>query len=159
MRQYDPLSTPIQKTPQPADRQAKHSFSIFLSGTDNAHDQLWVGTAGDGYSGMYLFSGGTYTIKNNIISGNYTYSIDDDDNSCTETASNNLTYGYTTAATHDVTNGNPVTSDPLFTIAGSVFTLQTGSPAINAGVSVGLSIDILGHPIIGLPDIGAYEKQ
>ena len=30
-------------------------------------------------------------------------------------------------------------------------------PAINTGVDVGLTEDILGNPIVGLPDIGAYE--
>lgn len=33
------------------------------------------------------------------------------------------------------------------------------SPAINAGVDVGLTTDIEGKPIRGLPDIGAYEFQ
>lgn len=37
------------------------------------------------------------------------------------------------------------------------FRLQSGSPAINAGANLGLTSDFLGNPIIGLPDIGAYE--
>jgi hypothetical protein len=37
--------------------------------------------------------------------------------------------------------------------------LQPSSPAINAGVDVGLTTDIEGKPIRGLPDIGAYEFQ
>lgn len=49
-----------------------------------------------------------------------------------------------------------VVSDPLF-ISSSDFRLQAGSPAINAGVDVGLTTDYLGHPIIDFPDIGAYE--
>ena len=39
------------------------------------------------------------------------------------------------------------------------FRLQSGSPAINAGIDVGLTTDYLGNPIIGLPDIGAFEYQ
>ena len=39
------------------------------------------------------------------------------------------------------------------------FNLQSTSPAINAGVDVGLTSDMLGNPIIGLPDIGAYESM
>lgn len=37
--------------------------------------------------------------------------------------------------------------------------LKAGSPAINAGVDVGLTTDYLGKPIRGTPDIGAYEFQ
>jgi len=58
-----------------------------------------------------------------------------------------------------------VESDPLFTAPGSSdFTLQPGSPAINAGTDVGLGgqLDIAGHYIPTVPgavDIGAYEAQ
>jgi len=37
------------------------------------------------------------------------------------------------------------------------FRLQATSPAINAGVNVGLITDFLGNPITGNPDIGAFE--
>lgn len=52
-------------------------------------------------------------------------------------------------------------TNPLFTNPGTDFTLQTGSPCINAGVEIpGLpNTDILGNPIVGNRDIGAYEKQ
>ncbi len=56
-------------------------------------------------------------------------------------------------------------TNPLFTNGSgsyslaSDFTLLPGSPAINAGTSVGLSTDYAGNPIKGLPDIGAYEHQ
>jgi len=58
-------------------------------------------------------------------------------------------------ATYD-TNG--VNADPLLTDPGNDdFTLQAASPAKNAGVDVGLTVDFIGAPIYGLPDIGAYE--
>ena len=38
-------------------------------------------------------------------------------------------------------------------------TPTSASPTINAGVDVGLTTDILGNPIIGIPDIGAYKYQ
>jgi len=41
----------------------------------------------------------------------------------------------------------------------SDFTLQSLSPCINAGVDVGLTEDFEGNPIVGAPDIGAYEYQ
>jgi len=36
------------------------------------------------------------------------------------------------------------------------FILQSTSPAIHAGVNVGLIADFMNNPIVGLPDIGAY---
>lgn len=58
-------------------------------------------------------------------------------------------------ATYDA---NGLNVDPEFTSA-TDFTLQATSDCINAGVDVGLTVDILGNPIAGNPDIGAYEKQ
>ncbi|MFC1608770.1 right-handed parallel beta-helix repeat-containing protein, partial [Patescibacteria group bacterium] len=58
-----------------------------------------------------------------------------------------------------------VSSDPLLSnIGGSYalatdFTLQSLSPAIDAGTDVSLTTDYAGSPIYGLPDIGAYEYQ
>lgn len=54
------------------------------------------------------------------------------------------------------TNGQM--ADPLL-VSSSDFHLQNGSPAINAGVDVGLTTDYEENPIVGIPDIGAYEKQ
>jgi len=55
-------------------------------------------------------------------------------------------------------DSHSINSNPLFVNAGSEdYRLQAGSPAINAGVNVGLTTDYLGHTINGLPDIGAYE--
>ena len=57
------------------------------------------------------------------------------------------------------------TVDPLL-INGSTdwsldtdFQIPTGSPCKDAGVDVGLTEDYAGNPIVGLPDIGAYEYQ
>jgi uncharacterized repeat protein (TIGR01451 family) len=58
-----------------------------------------------------------------------------------------------------------IVGDPLFIDAGNPdpllrdFHLNPGSPAINAGVNVGLSADKDGNPIGANPDIGAYELQ
>ena len=53
---------------------------------------------------------------------------------------------------------NGLWEDPLMTDpANGDFTLQVTSPCINAGVDVGLTEDYAGNPIVGLPDIGAYE--
>jgi hypothetical protein len=47
----------------------------------------------------------------------------------------------------------------LRTFAQGDYHLRAGSPAINAGVDVGLTTDADGKPISGKPDIGAYEYQ
>ena len=68
---------------------------------------------------------------------------------------------YSVLATYQSVTGfdaNSLATDPLF-ISTSDFRLQDESPAINAGVDVGLTTDFLGNPIVGLPDIGAYEYQ
>lgn len=77
------------------------------------------------------------------------------------TGGNVLNYmGTYTAATITNFEASAQTTDALFTDAkNGDFSLQTGSPAINAGVNVGLTTDILGNPIVGNPDIGAYERQ
>ena len=57
------------------------------------------------------------------------------------------------------TNTNGILTNPLFVNAGTDFSLQSTSSAINAGTDVGLSTDYAGNPIYGTPDIGAYEYQ
>ena len=54
---------------------------------------------------------------------------------------------------------NSQEGDPLFLNKLSDWKLQAGSPCINKGVDVGLKQDFLGNPIVGLPDIGAFETQ
>ena len=50
-------------------------------------------------------------------------------------------------------------SDSLFVdIQEGNYQLHQFSPAIDAGIDVGVSLDILGNTRIGLPDLGAYEK-
>jgi hypothetical protein len=56
--------------------------------------------------------------------------------------------------------GADLNADPLFTNPATVdFTLQSASPCINAGTDVGLTTDFAGNPIVGNPDIGAFEYQ
>ena len=52
---------------------------------------------------------------------------------------------------------SPLGADGIPFTADDGFNLRAGSPAINAGTSVGDTTDIIGNPIVGNPDIGAYE--
>ena len=78
-------------------------------------------------------------------------------------ANHNLVYGGSNLMITDTKSGLTVTSNllnvnPLFVSPSTYdFRLQSTSPAINAGTSVGLSTDYLKDAIIGNPDIGAYE--
>jgi len=122
--------------------------------------------------------GAKYTrLKNNIVfnatgTANYSYVIADtasvtgldiDYNLYYSQVTSNWIIGATTYSTfgdyqtagYDTTGVN---SDPMF-VTSTDYSLQAGSPAINGGIDVGLAIDILKNPIIGVPDIGAYEKQ
>lgn len=50
-----------------------------------------------------------------------------------------------------------IINTPDWVSEGTDFNLQPNSPAINAGIDVGLTTDYADNPIVGLPDIGAYE--
>lgn len=111
------------------------------------------------------------TLRNNIFFNNGTTNVTISGGTSGFVTSNNLWYratgnvldeNYNTYTTATITNfeASAQSTDPLFTDAANKnFSLQTSSPAINAGVNVGLTTDILGNPIVGLPDIGAHEKQ
>ena len=80
---------------------------------------------------------------------------------------NNLSYNNMNSDNVAYNSGQVVTNvfesgiiklDPLFT-SSTDFTLLEGSPAINAGINVGSTADILGKKIVGVPDIGAYESN
>lgn len=62
--------------------------------------------------------------------------------------------GYVGAHVYDT----PITNNPLF-MSSSDYSLQTGSPAIGAGMNVSLTTDYLGNIFANLPTIGAYEYQ
>jgi hypothetical protein len=121
------------------------------------------------------------TFKNNLLSGigagQYANAlINIQSNNTSTTHSNNVLYRtdatncvhitYNAGATYIYRNNTisgweatAKVTDPLLTDrTGFVWTLQAGSPAINAGVDVGLTRDYLGNLITGNPDIGCHEK-
>jgi hypothetical protein len=130
-------------------------------------------TTGLSAYGITIAGTGTVVVKNNIIfshGGLFTRCIRRL-NSAVLIADRNLYYSTAPAPFFDgsspfdflnwkkVGNNdvNSLRENPLFTIEGSHFSLRSESPAVNKGSNVGLTKDILGNPIVGLPDMGAYE--
>ena len=71
---------------------------------------------------------------------------------------NETSYNFTNWKTNSSQDSNSINSDPKFTSTVTPdFHLQPTSPCRNAGAPVGLITDFAGLPIVGLPDIGAYE--
>lgn len=71
----------------------------------------------------------------------------------------NTAYNFANWKTNSSLDANsPTPADPLF-VSVSDFHLQSGSPAINAGINVNLTSDSLGNPVPfgSSPDMGAYE--
>jgi hypothetical protein len=98
-----------------------------------------------GYAPVYGSGTGTETvdilsIENNIFYGN--------GNSNSPRYSGIL-------PTNNITQNNR-TDNPAF-VSGADFHLQSGSPAINAGITVGLTTDYDGITVGNPPDIGAFE--
>ena len=125
-----------------------------------------AGTANNGLHFMETSGTWTGTAKNNIFYGfdNAVVVDDKDNNGIAFTHTNNDFYGNTKNIQKNVLgtfsdvslDGTEITSDPLF-VSTSDFHLTGSSPARNAGVDVGLTSDLDGKQILGLPDIGAYE--
>lgn len=101
----------------------------------------------------------TATIKNNIFYGNGRYGMNSDGGSHTydyNCVSGNKTGNYNGFSKQ----ANDIILDPLMTNpVSNDFTLQGGSPLIDAGTDVKLSRDIINTivPFGNSPDIGAYE--
>lgn len=61
--------------------------------------------------------------------------------------------------------GTPVTQAPVFDSISHGqrifnYRLKEGSPGVNAGINAGVTLDLDGNPRpVGLPDLGAYERQ
>ena len=113
---------------------------------------------------IVTLSGTTATLKNNIFAGNGGFSI----------SFNIIIAGALIASSYNLWDIAGDTSwngykggsnlelvDPLFVATStSNFALSPFSPAIDAGTTIsGLTTDILGNPLYGTPDIGAYEYQ
>ncbi|HNX38578.1 MAG TPA: right-handed parallel beta-helix repeat-containing protein [Candidatus Cloacimonadota bacterium] len=113
------------------------------------------------------------TLTNNNIKNNIFYEATQTAYahyySCPFTLDHNLYYvdylgyinttTYTSLASWRAATGddyNSLSADPLLNVD---YTLRAGSPAINAGEDLSLTRDYNGDPIVGNPDIGAFEYQ
>lgn len=88
---------------------------------------------------LFFRTTGTNMVTDSVDSGGHTW-----------------TFSAWKAAGYDA---HSVSADALFSGVLTNLALQSSSPAINAGANVGLTNDIAGAPIVGLPDLGAYEFQ
>ena len=112
-----------------------------------------------------------FNVKNNIIIDNDNGAFFDIDNSGSIDGlyvDNNILYNnahnnapdFSGNSVNNYESSNNINLDPLFVdAANGNFHLQQGSPAINKGVNVGLTLDYEGTavPQGNAPDIGAYE--
>ena len=64
------------------------------------------------------------------------------------------------AAPYNTSDQNSIENTPqLSNLPGNDFSLTVLSPAIDAGIDIGQTIDSAGNPIYGNPDLGPYEFQ
>jgi parallel beta-helix repeat protein/predicted outer membrane repeat protein len=150
------------------------------------NNTLYANSAAFDGGGIYNV-GSANTLTNNILwgnrkkidgSGEYLESVQGADYSHAPSPStigsflfeNNLLQTNWTMANNTFRTGNLFSVNPKFTYVGGIngaddiprtaddgLRLQTGSPCINAGISVaGVTADILGNPYTGNPDLGAY---
>ena len=131
----------------------KNKAGISVASQYSVNTKVFNNTCDNNVYGIYM--GGTNTdYKNNIVSNN-TYGLRLYSGSKYDY---NLFYGnkedYIGSAfgTHDV-HGNP----QYVNLSNADYRISSGSAAINKGIDLGLSVDILGNQIVNNPDIGAYE--
>jgi hypothetical protein len=112
------------------------------------------GSRGTSDSGALDPTGPSIAAYNNIVyqlSGEFYINP----NASSITGSNNLWFGAGNGSSQSTANVN---ANPFLTTAGSIFTLQSTSPAIGAGTSTHASTwDITGGGRPSPPSIGAYE--
>jgi hypothetical protein len=162
--------------------------SMYCNGITIDHNIFYNDSSGSGSYNCIVFKGtnkdGTSTqkIDNNVFNlrgaGSVFYLADSPSPGCCNGVSNgyfrnNIIYSSSAGDVSFYAHSNnlyysssgpsetgKVTSNPLFTdVNNNNYSLQAGSPAINAGTNLGYTVDFLGMSIPqgGTPDMGAYE--
>ena len=141
------------------------NFQVIDSGTTNisnikVYNNVFAANTTNGLSWTASMAGnwsGTNEIKNNIFYLNGNDITDDaaaDASIAGTTIANNF---FKTGSTTETTGTSAVVAASPLLVSSSDFRLRAGSPAINAGVDVGLTQDFFGRPVGNPPEIGAYE--
>jgi hypothetical protein len=149
----------------------RRGLQVDYSFTDNYfYNNVIYGSTNHGVQISEVNGALSWTFKNNIFYENTPYDLNMG-NTTSFTHSNNLYYRaaggnriyfngryYNATAAKSTFEPSCQNTDPKF-LSPSDFHLLPDSPCIDAGVDVGLTQeeDYEGNPIIGLPDIGAYE--
>lgn len=143
-----------------ARNKAGSGAAIFVSLTsgrvDILHTTITSPTLGAGAA--IVIGQGAAGITNTIIAN---YATDLQAITGTVYADYNLYFGNTVTTTGSIDGGaHNVYGDPKFVApANDDYHLMIDSAAIDRGVDAGVPIDFDGRPRVGVPDIGAYEKD
>jgi parallel beta-helix repeat protein len=134
-------------------------IGMYLGSGSVAYNNLVYGNGSDGFK----TNGSAYGIYNNTIYNNAGWAINFNANGG-HTARNNIFYQNSSGGVNNTSNhtlSNNLTSNPSFINAGAAnFHLQSGSSAINAGITVGVvttDFDAVARPQGAAYDIGAFE--
>jgi hypothetical protein len=137
-----------------------NTFSNYGYGLFKSQPTFYVSNELELADGSFIQGPVNLTLNNNIIWGTSNDEIifgDNSDEPFVLIMSHNLL-----RTTNDFFNGfdNIINQDPLFIDSEAFnYQLDEGSPAINTAIPLGFTIDLLGVPRMGTPDIGAYERQ
>ena len=116
-------------------------------------------------AGIFIYTGSGNKVYNNVIYNNTLHGIFIYSSSSNNEVRNNIVYGNKGTSFRDqgkntIQSNNLLDIDPFFVnVAGKDFRVQSNSPAIDKGMAVSVSTDIVGiaRPQGSAYDIGAYE--
>lgn len=138
-----------------------HASSAIGTGAGAAGIKIWHNTiVANAATGVIASSASAVDLRNNILANNGAYGASGADSKFSD-QDYNLFFANGTADCNSCTLGtHSVQTDPLFTNAASDdYTLKVGSPALNAGTSLGADRNGASAGTFNgsAPDLGAWE--